>query len=72
MGKIVFWIGLGIAAFGLLLWAGDKLGFPLGRLPGDMRWGSGEHSVSFLLGTSLFISLFLTIVLNVVMWLFKK
>lgn len=63
--KLLIIMGLGIAALGVLLLVGQKLG--LGRLPGDLTWEGKHGSVHFPIVTSLLISVVLTIVLN--LWL---
>jgi hypothetical protein len=59
MGKALLWVGLGIAALGLLV----MLGVPLGRLPGDFYVRRGNFSFYFPLTTSIVVSILLTLVL---------
>jgi hypothetical protein len=59
MGKLLVYVGLGIAALGVLL----MLGVPLGRLPGDIYVKRGNLSFYFPLATSILLSLILTLVL---------
>ncbi len=57
-------IGLGfllLIAGGLLLILG-KIGLPLGRLPGDISYRGKNMSVYFPLGTSILLSIVLSIV----------
>jgi hypothetical protein len=64
--------GLVLIIIGVLLFGASKLNLPLGRLPGDIRI-EGEHgSFYFPLATSIVLSILLTIVLNVIVRLFKK
>jgi hypothetical protein len=64
--------GLILIIIGVLLFGASKLNLPLGRLPGDIRI-EGEHgSFYFPLATSIVLSILLTIVLNVIVRLFKK
>lgn len=49
-----------------------RLGLPLGRLPGDIRIEGRNGSFYFPLATSLLISVLLTIVLNIIVRLFRK
>lgn len=49
-----------------------RLGFPLGRLPGDIRIEGANGSFYFPLTSSILVSVILTIVLNVIIRLFKK
>jgi hypothetical protein len=67
VGKIVFISGLILAAVGLLLWSGFGRGW-LGRLPGDISYTKGNFSFFFPIVTCLLLSLLLTLVL----WIFRK
>jgi hypothetical protein len=45
-----------------------RMGLPLGRLPGDITW-RGRHTTVYLpLGTSILIS----VVLSLVLWLMRR
>jgi hypothetical protein len=62
LGRLL--IGLGIVllvAGGLLLLLG-RTGIPLGRLPGDISYRGKNFSVYFPLGTSILISVLLSLV----------
>jgi len=64
-GIVLFLLGGGI-------YLAAKFGIPLGRLPGDIRI-EGEHGTFYFpLATSILVSVVLTIVLNVVIRLWKK
>lgn len=67
LGKVLVIIGLAIALAGLVLWSGFGKGW-IGRLPGDFQYSKGNFSFYFPLATSLLIS----VVLTVVLWLFKR
>ena len=58
MGKTLLFVGLGIAALGLLV----MLGLPLGRLPGDFQMRRGNVSFYFPLTTSILLSILLTLI----------
>ena len=58
MGKALVYVGLGIAALGLLM----MLGLPLGRLPGDIYVKRDGFSFYFPLTTSIVLSILLTLV----------
>ena len=58
MGKSLLLIGLLIAGAGALM----MLGLPLGRLPGDFTYRRGGITFFFPLGTSILVSLILTLV----------
>ena len=59
MGKLLVFIGLGIAVLGLLMMAG----VPFGRFPGDFYVRRGHVSFYFPLVTSLILSIVLTLLL---------
>ena len=59
MGKTVLLIGLGIAAFGLVM----MLGVPIGRLPGDIYVQRGSFSFYVPITSSIVVSVVLTLVL---------
>jgi hypothetical protein len=67
VGRIIFIAGLAVAILGLLLWSGFGRGW-LGRLPGDISYTKGNFSFFFPIVTCLLLSLLLTLVL----WLFRK
>ncbi len=60
MGKLLVFLGLGIAALGLLV----LLGVPFGRLPGDIMVRRGSFSFYFPLATSIVLSILLTLILS--------
>jgi len=72
LAKWIIFFGLGIAVFGVLIWVGTKIGIPIGKLPGDIRVQREKIALYFPLVTSLVLSLFLTIVVNLIIWIFKK
>jgi len=72
IGKWIVIAGLGLIVLGGLVWLVGKLGLPLGRLPGDIHIERGGSSFYFPLATSIVISLFLTVVINVLLRLFKR
>jgi hypothetical protein len=66
-GKVLVIVGLVIAGIGLLLWAGIGKGW-FGRLPGDVHYTKGNFSFYFPVVTCILLSL----VLSLVLWLFRK
>jgi len=60
MGRLLAYLGLGIAALGLLI----LLGVPFGRLPGDFMVRRGSFSFYFPLATSIVVSILLTLILS--------
>jgi len=67
IGKLLFVAGLIMAAVGLLLWKTGGLGV-IGRLPGDISVQRPGFSFYFPITTCIVIS----IVLTLLMWLFRK
>jgi hypothetical protein len=61
-GRVLIVTGLAMAALGLLLTLGERLG--LGRLPGDLVWKRKDTTVHFPLMTSLVVSVVLSVLLN--------
>lgn len=64
MGRTLIIVGLVIAAAGLLM----TWGAPIGRLPGDFQVRRGNFSFYFPLATSIIASIVLTLIL----WLFRR
>jgi len=58
LGKLLIVAGLVIAGLGVLL----SFGLPLGRLPGDVVVRRGNATFYFPLGTSILVSVVLTLV----------
>jgi len=67
LGKVLVVVGVITVAVGVLLWSGLGRNW-LGRLPGDIHYTRGNFSFHFPIVTCLILSLLLTIIL----WLFKK
>ena len=61
-GRTLVALGITLALLGLLSQGAPWL--RLGRLPGDLRLGSGNLRVYIPLGTSLLLSIFLTLLLS--------
>ncbi|MGA4644778.1 DUF2905 domain-containing protein [Limisphaera sp. 4302-co] len=66
-GKLLVIMGLVLAAVGVLMWTGWGRGW-LGRLPGDIHYTRGNFSFHFPIVTCLLLSLVLTLL----MWLFRR
>jgi hypothetical protein len=60
VGRLLVYLGLGIAALGLLILAG----VPFGKLPGDIMVRRGNFSFYFPLATSIVVSILLTLILS--------
>jgi len=68
-GKILLVVGLALAVIGAVFVVGSRLG--LGRLPGDISVTSGNFSFFFPVVTCLVVSVVLTIVINVILRLWR-
>lgn len=66
-GKTLIIIGLLLAFIGVVLTFGGKLPW-LGKLPGDIRIERDNFSVYFPLGTSILLS----VILSLLFWLFRR
>jgi len=67
LGRILIFIGLGIVVLGLLLSFSGKVPL-IGRLPGDIVFRRENFTFYFPLATSIVLSLLLTVLL----WLFRR
>jgi len=72
IGKWIIVAGLIVTLVGGAFWLIGKMGLPLGRLPGDIHIERGGSSFYFPLATSIVFSLFLTLVINIILRLFKR
>jgi len=66
MGRILLGIGAGIALLGAVLIFAGRLGLPLGRLPGDIAYRGKNVSIFVPLGTSLLVSVILSLLLYLI------
>jgi hypothetical protein len=65
IGKMLLGIGLLLALIGALVLLAARIGLPLGRLPGDFSSRGKNFSFYFPLGTSILISIVLSIILYI-------
>jgi len=63
LGKVLLGLGLLLVAVGAVLLLAARFGVPLGRLPGDFSYRSKNVSFFFPLGTSILVSLVLSLIL---------
>jgi hypothetical protein len=61
LGKALLGIGLLLAVIGAVLMLAGRFGLPLGRLPGDFAYRGKHVSFFFPLGTSILISIVLSL-----------
>ena len=72
IGRFLMIGGIVLFVVGGLVFLATKFGLPIGRLPGDIRIERDGFSFYFPLGSSILISIVLTIIINVVLRLLKK
>jgi len=72
LGKWLIFFGLSIAVIGILIWLAGKSGLPFGSLPGDIRVERPGFSFNFPLMTGIVISIIITVILNIVLWFFRR
>lgn len=72
LGKALMLLGLGVFVIGALVYVVARVGLPLGRLPGDIRFQGENVTCIIPLATSILLSLLLTIVLNLVVRLLNR
>jgi hypothetical protein len=78
IGKILVGIGVGIVLLGLLLIAADR--FPgmgnlfgwAGKLPGDISLKKENFSFYFPIGTSILLSVILSLLFYIIGWFFRR
>lgn len=66
LGKVILGLGLLLVVVGSLVLLAGRMGFPLGRLPGDFLYRGRRVSVFFPLGTSILISVILSALLYLI------
>ncbi len=72
LGRLLVFLGLGLAAVGALIWGLSRTNLPIGQLPGDFRFEFSNVSCFVPLATMLVVSLLLTLVLNVLIRFLNK
>lgn len=71
-GRILLIIGLAVAFCGVVILAATRY-FPwLGNLPGDFRFEGENYKIYFPLATMILVSVLGTILLNVVLRIFRR
>ena len=66
MGRLLVGLGILLVLAGLLVIGLERLGLPWGRLPGDFSYRGKNFQVFAPLGTSLLLSILLSLLLYVV------
>lgn len=72
IGRFLMIGGICLFVIGGLVFLAAKFGIPFGRLPGDIRIERNGFSFYFPLASMVLISIMLTIILNVILRMFKK
>ena len=65
LGRMLIGLGLLIAAIGVAVLLLGRTGIPFGRLPGDFAWRGRNTSVYCPLGSSIVISVILSLIFYV-------
>jgi hypothetical protein len=63
LGQLLFFVGLALAAVGVLAWVGALSWF--GRLPGDIRIATGNVRIYIPITSMLLVSLLMTLLLSI-------
>lgn len=64
IGKMLIYLGLAMVVIGVIIHFGGKF-LPLGRLPGDIHYESGNTSFHFPIVTCILVSVVLNIILRI-------
>ncbi|MCX6991124.1 MAG: DUF2905 domain-containing protein [Chlamydiae bacterium] len=72
IAKILILIGAVIILAGFFLWMMGKIDINWGKLPGDINTEGSKGSFHFPLMTSIIVSLVLTVLINLVLWIVRK
>lgn len=72
LGRLLLIIGLAVAFCGLVILVAARYLPWLGNLPGDFHIEGGKYNIYFPLATMILISILGTILLNVVLRIFRR
>lgn len=72
LGRILIIFGVVLLMVGGLLTLLPRLGVPLGRLPGDLRFETGQFTCLIPIATSIILSILLTASLNLLARFFDR
>ena len=72
LARVLVILGLILLVVGGLVYLADRIGLPLGRLPGDIRIQGNNFTCFFPLVTSIILSILLTIILNIIVRFLNK
>ncbi|HEY0784278.1 MAG TPA: DUF2905 domain-containing protein [Acidobacteriaceae bacterium] len=68
LARVLMTVGGLLILGGVMVWVAARMGLPLGRLPGDLSWRGRNATVFFPLGTSLLVS----VVLSLLFWVIGR
>lgn len=71
-GKWLIVIGIICLILGIILLFIGRIPIPFGKLPGDIHVQKEKWSFHFPIVTCIVLSIFLTLLLNFLFWLFRK
>jgi Protein of unknown function (DUF2905) len=63
IARLLIGLGLLLVIAGVVVYLLGRIGIPIGHLPGDFAWRRKNVSVYFPLGTSILLSVLLTLLL---------
>jgi hypothetical protein len=72
LSKTFMFVGLLLFTGGVILWFLQKNHINIGRLPGDINISYEKGSFHFPLITCIVVSVILTVLINLAIWIFKK
>ena len=67
LARLLVILGLVLIVVGGIIFLFSRIGVPLGRLPGDIRIERGNMTCLIGLGTSLLLSVLLTVIINILL-----
>lgn len=70
--RVFIILGLLMLVIGGLLYMFGRMGLPLGRLPGDIRFEGENLTCIFPLTTMILVSIVLTVLLNVIVRMLNR
>ena len=63
MGRLLILLGVALIVIGAIVIGLNRLGLPLGRLPGDLTYRGRNVTVFAPIGTSIILSILLSLIL---------
>ncbi len=72
IGKWILIFGVVLVVVGAVVWLVERLGLPLGRLPGDIQMRGEGWSFSFPVVTCIAVGVVLTVLLILPVWFWRQ